>query len=99
MTTKTANEMTCIGYIVERPDFIQRGNYEQTEFDAFKERADLHNRGWLSTRAEIYVNRRDRVEIKEGRGIEQCKENPRVFFVTENALRKLEQKYTIAPDW
>ena len=79
MTTKTANGMTCTGFIVERPDFIKRG--------------------WLSTRAEIYVNRPQRVEIKEGRGIEQCKDNPRVFFATENALRKLEALYTIAPDW
>lgn len=91
--------MTCTGYIVERPDFIKRGNYEKTELDAFKERADLHNLGWLGSRAEIYVNRPERVDINPGRGAEQCQDNPRVFFVTENALRRLETLYTIAPDW
>ena len=85
--------------IYKTKDATKHGDYKKTELDMLKEKADLHNCGWLSTRAEIYINRPDRVNIKEGRGVERCKDNSRVFFVTEAALRKLEQRYTIAPNW
>lgn len=78
---------------------LKRGEYQRTEIDDFRESADIHNRGWLSTRAEIYINKPERVNIKTGRGIEQCKDNPLVYFVTERVLKNLEQRYTVAPDW
>ena len=87
---------TAIGYHVDT-EFIPRGEYKRTEFDDFKDNAHLHNRGWLGSRAEIWVNNPDNVQIREGRGIKKICD--RCYLVTDKALKELEAKYSIATDW
>lgn len=95
MRTIVNEHGTALCYLVN--EATQRGEYKRTSLDDFKDKADLHNRGWLGSRAEIFINNPSKVQIKEGRGIKMIAE--RCYAVTDAALKQLEQKFTIAPDW
>lgn len=65
-------------------------------FDEFKKNADLWQMGWLGSYVEIWINN-PKVQLKESK---ECRRlSDRSFAVTAREFKKLDKKYTIAPDW
>ena len=91
----TANGMTAIGYMVENPNFIKKGEYKRTELDDYKDSVDFLITFCGDTRYEIVFNKP--VEIKASRSIKS--EGCNRYYVTEKALDSLKAKYTWATDF
>ena len=91
----TANGMTAIGYMVENPNFIKKGEYKRTELDNHKTSVDFLITFCGDTRYEIVFNKP--VEIKASRSIKS--EGCNRYYVTEKALDSLKAKYTWAADF
>ena len=95
----TANEMTAIGYMVENPNFIQKGEYKRTELDDYKDSVDFLITS-CGKRYEIIFNHT--TVLKTNRSIESIGEGSyinRAYLVTEKALDSLKAKYTWATDF
>ena len=76
--------------------FIKHGEYKETELDKYKREVDFLILS-VGKRWEIRFNHP--VNLKESRSIKKSQSDDRVYFVTENALRKLEKQYTSACDF
>lgn len=90
----TANGFAAIGYFVENPNFIEKGDYKRTELDDFKKSVDFLITS-CGKRYEIIFNHA--TILKTGRNIESISE--RAYLVTEKALDELKAKYTWATDF
>ena len=88
--------MKAVGYFKDENKFIPRGEYQETELDKYKREVDFLITS-VGRRWEIRFNHA--VDLKENRSIKKSESNDRVYFVTENALRKLEKQYTSACDF
>lgn len=86
--------MIVTGYFT-KSEFV-KGDYQETELDKYKREVDFLIFG-VGKRLEIRFNHP--VSLKESRSIKKSESDDRVFFVTENALRKLEKQYTSACDF
>ena len=86
--------MIVTGYFA-KSEFV-KGNYQETELDKYKREVDFLILG-VGNRYEIRFNHP--VSLKESRSIKKCESDDKVYFVTENALRKLEKQYTSACDF
>ena len=95
MTKTSANGMIAIGYMVENPNFIKKGEYKRTEVDDYKDSVDFLITFCGDTRYEIVFNKP--VEIKTSRSIKN--EGCNRYYVTEKALDSLKAKYTWATDF
>ena len=95
MTKTSTNGMTAIGYMVENPNFIKKGEYKRTELDNHKDSVDFLITFCGDTRYEIVFNKP--VEIKASRSIKS--EGCNRYYVTEKALDSLKAKYTWAADF
>lgn len=90
----TANGMTAIGYMVENPNFIEKGDYNRTELDDYKDSVDFLIIS-CGKRYEIIFNHA--TALKTSRSIESISD--RAYLVTEKALDSLKEKYTWATDF
>lgn len=86
--------MIVTGYFT-KSDYI-KGNYQETELDKRKREVDFLILG-VGKRWEIRFNHP--VSLKESRSIKKSESDDKVYFVTENALRKLEKQYTYECDF
>ena len=82
------------GYVVENPNFIARGEYQETELDIYKKNVDFLITS-VGKRYEVIFNHP--VNIKASRSIN--KRSERRYFVTEKALGALKAKYTYCCDF
>lgn len=89
-------EMKSEGYLVSNPNFIERGEYKETELDKYKRSVDFLITS-VGNHYEIRFNHD--VDLKESRSIRKSEWVKNVFHVTENALSKLKQQYTWATDF
>lgn len=91
--------MIAIGYMVENPNFIQKGEYKRTELDDYKESVDFLITS-CGKRYEIIFN--GPTFLKTNRSIESIGQGiyeNRSYLVTEKALDSLKEKYTWATDF
>ena len=98
MKTST-NGMIAIGYMVENPNFIEKGDYKRTELDDYKDSVDFLITS-CGKRYEIIFNHA--TALKTSRSIESIGEGSytnRAYLVTEKALDSLKAKYTWATDF
>lgn len=94
MTKTSANGMIAIGYMVENPNFIEKGDYKRTELDDYKDSVDFLITS-CGKRHEIIFNHA--TALKTSRSIESISD--RSYLVTEKALDSLKAKYTWATDF
>ncbi len=94
MTKTSTNGMMAIGYMVENPNFIKKGEYKRTEVDDYKNSVDFLITS-CGKRYEIIFNHA--TALKTSRSIESISE--RAYLVTEKALDSLKAKYTWATDF
>ena len=90
----TANGMTAISYMVENPNFIEKGDYKRTELDDYKDSVDFLITS-CGKRYEVIFNHA--TALKTSRSIESISE--RAYLVTKKALDSLKAKYTWATDF
>lgn len=95
MTTKIQNGFKVTAYMVENPNFIQKGEYKRTSLDDYKDSVDFLITSVVGNRYEIVFKKP--TTIKTGRSIRAI--NDRVYLVTEKALESLEAKYTSYTDF
>ena len=86
--------MIVTGYFT-KSEFV-KGNYQETELDKHKREVDFLITS-VGNRWEIRFNHP--VSLKESRSVKKSESDDKVYFVTENALRKLEKQYTSACDF
>lgn len=99
MTKTSTNGMTAIGYMVENPNFIKKGEYKRTELDDYKDSVDFLITS-IGKRYEIIFNRP--TIIKTSRSIESIGDGiytNRSYLVTDKALDSLKAKFTCATDF
>ena len=95
MKTFTTNGIKVTAYMVENPNFIQKGEYKRTELDNHKESVDFLITFCGDSRYEIVFNHP--VELKPSRSINS--EGNNRYYVTEKALDNLKEKFTWATDF
>lgn len=99
MTTRTSNGFKVTAYLVENPNFIQKGEYKRTSVDDYKETVDFLITG-VGKRYEIIFN--SPTFLKTNKSIESIGSGiyeDRAYLVTEKALESLKAKYTWATDF
>ena len=99
MKTSTTNGIKVTAYMVENPNFIQKGEYKRTELDNYKESVDFLITS-CGNRYEIIFNRP--IILKTNRSIESIGQDAytnRSYLVTEKALDSLKEKFTWATDF
>ena len=94
MTKTSTNGMMAIGYMVENPNFIKKGDYKRTELDDYKDSVDFLITS-CGKRYEIIFNHA--TALKTSRSIESISE--RAYLVTEKALDGLKERFTWATDF
>lgn len=87
-------ELIAWGYMVPNPNFVERGEYKETELDKYKRTVDFLILS-VGTRYEIRFNKP--TTLKETRSIKHIYDNS--YLVTEKALKDLEKQYTCACDF
>ena len=86
--------MKAIGYLIENPSFIQKGEYKRTDLDDYKSNVDFLVTS-CGKRYEIVFNKP--TLIAETRSIKRIGQH--AYLVTEKALDELKEKYTWATDF
>ena len=91
----TINGMKANGFITNK-EFIEHGEYQETELDKRKRKADFLIMG-VGNRWEIKFNHK--VNLKESRSIRRSQSYNNIYYVTANALEKLKKQYTCECDF
>ena len=91
----TINGMKANGFIADK-EFIEHGEYQETELDKRKRNADFLIIG-VGNRLEIKFNHK--VNLKESRSIQRSQSYNNIYYVTANALEKLKKQYTYECDF
>ena len=86
--------LVAVGYFVEDPNHVKRGDYKETELDRRKKCADMLLTSIDGNYYTLFLKKE--VEIK-GRGVKRYSGN--VVAVTENVYDKLKAKYNILCDF
>ncbi len=94
MTTRTSNGFKVTAYLVENPNFIQKGEYRRTELDDYKDSVDFLITS-CGKRYEIIFNHA--TVLRTSRSIERI--SKRAYLVTEKALDSLKERFTWATDF
>lgn len=85
-------ELAAEGYLVNDPNFIQKGEYKETSLDAQKKQADMLVIA-IDDKYTLWLNKS--VAVK-GRGIKNVDE--RTIVATDNTFDKLKAEYNIMYD-
>lgn len=91
----TINGMKANGFVADK-EFIEHGEYQETELDKRKRKADFLIIG-VGNRWEIKFNHK--VNLKESRSIHRSQSYNNIYYVTTNALEKLKKQYTYECDF
>jgi len=94
---KTVGNMVVEAGFTHEDEFIRKGEYKPTELDERKSKADFLITSVDGSRFTVEFNKP--VEIPSGRGIDRCKSNPRIYYVTEMVLEKLKRQYSYECDF
>lgn len=86
--------LVAVGHFVENPDFVEKGEYKETELDKQKKQADMLLTSIDGNYYTLFIQKN--IEIK-GRGVKRHSGN--VVAVTENIYYKLRDKYNILCDF
>lgn len=94
---KIAGNMVVRAGFIHEDEFIRKGLYKPTEIDDMKAKADFLITAVDGSRFTVEFHKP--VEIPSGRGIDRCKSNPRIYYVTERVLEKLKRQYSYECDF
>ena len=81
--------MKVEAYEIFRPDFIKKGIYKETDLDRHKKEVDF-----LIIAIDDKYSFNHPINLKENRSVKKANNNGFVYYVTDNALNKLKEKYT-----
>lgn len=94
---KIAGNMVVRAGFTHEDEFIRRGQYNPTELDERKAKADFLITAIDGSRTTVRFN--IPVEIHTGRGVDRCKTDPKVYYVTDRVLEKLKRQYSYECDF
>lgn len=89
--TREAYGMKVEAYEIFRPDFIKKGIYKETDLDRHKKEVDFLI---IAIDDKYTVSFNHPINLKENRSVKKANNNGFVYYVTDNALNKLKEKYT-----
>lgn len=94
---KVVGNMVVEAHFTHEDEFIRKGQYKPTTLDERKAQADFLITAIDGSRTTVEFN--IPVELRAGRGVEQCRSNPRVYYVTDRELEKLKSRYSYECDF
>lgn len=94
---KVVGNLVVEAHFAHEDEFIRKGQYKPTELDERKTKADFLITAIDGSRTTVQFN--IPTELPAGRGIEPCKSNPRVYYVTDRELEKLKSRFSYECDF
>lgn len=94
---KVVGNLVVEAHFAHEDEFIRKGQYKPTELDERKTKADFLITAIDGSRTTVQFN--IPIELPAGRGIEPCKSNPRVYYVTDRELEKLKSRFSYECDF
>mgnify|MGYP001062476235 FL=1 len=94
---KVVGNLVVEAHFTHEDEFIRKGQYKPTSLDERKAKADFLITAIDGSRTTVQFN--IPVELSAGRGIERCKSNPRIYYVTDRELAKLKSRFSYECDF